>query len=81
LGLTRKSKRDNHDDDKLAYPRVCVVDDQQWDHLVSRQERPSGGEVPGVHRELRYQVCWQGSQTHGDRCVFRKSCSKARAFS
>jgi hypothetical protein len=30
---------------------------------------------------LRYQVCWQGSQTHGDGCVFRKSRSNARAFS
>jgi hypothetical protein len=27
----------HHDYDKLANPRVCVVDDQQWDHLGSRQ--------------------------------------------
>jgi hypothetical protein len=30
---------------------------------------------------LRYQICWQGSQTHGNECVFRKSRSNARAFS
>jgi hypothetical protein len=61
-------------------PRVCVVDDQQWNHLGSCQGRPSGGEVSGVHRGLRYQVCWQGSQKHNDRCDFHKSRSNARAF-